>query len=747
MIDTANRQTLSRIAPPGNTDGTAAAVRSVSFARDGKLIVVVRDAMIGVHRTDSGDVVRRFSHADRRLKSNTGQTSAGGAAFGGMGRGLGGAGGSRSGFRYSEESSGFYSAALSPDAEQLIVVTTDGGLETYEMDTGRMTTEFQCRMPSAVAFAPDGRQVLIGSADVQPSGDDQHVVVGVLYDVVTGSQVAQLLDSEPDRVVCGDFSEDGRWLVTGHVSGRCQRWATETGHKTGFSSLSDVDVEDNGQGLAARGLRVDGELDSMMSGRAGGMGASPQTARRDRATRQSLVGLTLLDDAAQFWTVNGGGSMALWNVHRETSAANAPPPQKDVTIITERGSLRGADSAAITLAFSPDVTRSIAVTQTGDLMVWDLKTLDIERQMSVAAPQSMSSLSSAITFAPDSKGAAFATGLRGPLVLNLINFSLVAPGVREAAPAKPSMKASSKTPPKKRKPVPGDLDGMPGMGPPMMGDEAPVQQYQGSRVLSVAYYPDGKFLLCGHQDGAVTRMDRANGLSKAIDKRTHPVLRVDVSKAAQRLMAYDGETVSLWEAASGKAVRQMKVPTEVPGRLEFSADGRRAAVWDERQREIVVLDLDQGTEIRRIALSKGEEGQLPFAISSDGRWLLAGSPSNRVTAVFADRPAAAGYGLDGTALGGAAPAMLGLAAGLNLGSGAPVAGAALNRDAPLKLIVKHLDPTAGSTELKLWSLESGKVVAVLKGHTEAVVSVALSYDGKTALTAGLDQTVRVWSLP
>ena len=745
VIDVATRQALSRIAAPE----AKAVVRSLSFSRDGKQIVVVRDAMISVHRTDTGGVVRRFSYEDGRPKSNGGQAATqrgafGGGGFGGFTRSGMEAGPMGAGVQQSPPANAFFSATLSPDAEQLIVVTVDGVLETYEVDSGRKTAEFHCQTPSAVAFMSDGRQVLIGSANASAQDNDQDVIAGVLYDVATGSEMTTLRDAESDPILCGDFSDDGRWIVTGHVSGRCQRWAAETGHKTGFSSLADVDVEDNGQGQSGRGLRPGRGLDSMMSGR-GGMGASRPAAGRNHATRQSLIGLTMLGDATQFWTVNGGGSMALWNIHRETSAANAPPPEKDVTTITERGSLRGANSPAITLAISPDLTRSIAVTQTGDLMVWDMATRDLLRQMPGVVPELVSS---AITFAPDSNGTAFATGLRGPLVLNLINFSLSAPGVREAAPAKPGTKSTPKSIPKKGK-TGANVDlGMAPAGAAyqrMVDAELPAQQqYQGSRVLSVAFYPDGKFLLCGNLDGSVTRVDRANGQSKAIDKRTHPILKVEVSKATQRLMAYDGETVSLWEVASGKAVRQMKVPTEAPGRLEFSADGRRAAVWDERQREIVVLDLDQGTEFKRIALSKGEEGQLPFAISSDGRSLLAGSPSNGVTTIFPERSLATGFDADGVALPGSVAMRAGPAA-----YNAPVTGAPPppNRHASLKLIVKHLDPTAGSTDLKLWSLETGKVVALLKGHTEAVVSVAISPDGKTALTAGLDQTVRLWTLP
>jgi len=44
--------------------------------------------------------------------------------------------------------------------------------------------------------------------------------------------------------------------------------------------------------------------------------------------------------------------------------------------------------------------------------------------------------------------------------------------------------------------------------------------------------------------------------------------------------------------------------------------------------------------------------------------------------------------------------------------------------------------------LRLWDLATGKTLLTLKGHTEAVNSVAFSPDGKRALSGGQDWTLR-----
>ncbi len=50
------------------------------------------------------------------------------------------------------------------------------------------------------------------------------------------------------------------------------------------------------------------------------------------------------------------------------------------------------------------------------------------------------------------------------------------------------------------------------------------------------------------------------------------------------------------------------------------------------------------------------------------------------------------------------------------------------------------------TSLRFWSLTQGKCLEVLKGHTHYVTSVALSPDGRLALSGSRDGTVRFWSV-
>ena len=55
---------------------------------------------------------------------------------------------------------------------------------------------------------------------------------------------------------------------------------------------------------------------------------------------------------------------------------------------------------------------------------------------------------------------------------------------------------------------------------------------------------------------------------------------------------------------------------------------------------------------------------------------------------------------------------------------------------------------SGSSDktIKIWKLQGKQCIATLEGHQDTVNSVALSFDGLTAISGGADGLVKVWAL-
>ena len=48
--------------------------------------------------------------------------------------------------------------------------------------------------------------------------------------------------------------------------------------------------------------------------------------------------------------------------------------------------------------------------------------------------------------------------------------------------------------------------------------------------------------------------------------------------------------------------------------------------------------------------------------------------------------------------------------------------------------------------LKVWDLETGRALRTLEGHSDSVSGVAVTADGKRAVSASGDKTLKVWDL-
>jgi WD40 repeat protein len=252
-------------------------------------------------------------------------------------------------------------------------------------------------------------------------------------------------------------------------------------------------------------------------------------------------------------------------------------------------------------------------------------------------------------------------------------------------------------------------------------------------VLAVSLTPDGHQALSGSHDRTLRLWDLETGQSlRTLEDHMDCVVAVAVISDGHRAVSgSDDRTLRLWDLKTGQRLRIFEGHASSVLAVALTRDGRQAVSASD-DRTLRLWDLKSGKLLRTL---KGHTGSvLAVSLTPDGHRAVSGSN-------------------DGTLR------LWDLNTGQSLrtfeGHTSSVLAVAVTPDGRLVLSAsgeewpRILGPGAderGSAPLRLWDLESGTLLRTLRGHTGSVRAVALTPDGRAAVSGSDDGTLRLWDL-
>ncbi len=440
--------------------------------------------------------------------------------------------------------------AFSADGSHIVAASasaSDSNLSVYEAASGRKLATFEGHRakPFSAVFTKDGTRVasLAGDAPV------------TLWDVATGKVVATL-PGRLGRVSSISISDDGRRVVTGGADKTIRLWDASTGQAL-YSAT--------GHSGAVASLLLDRSRSRIFSGSADG------SARIwDAATGRELHALMGHGEAVVALAESPDGVML-------ASAAGTTLRLWDAASGKQFATLHADWGANVnSLAFSADGSRVLAMSETGELKVWDASTYGqtiftrsggpfvamaqdgklftgksedaLSRQIFGATGLNGASLPGETTqitaFGLSSSGTRMVTAsaqilrvwdLKPPRLVSTISLTAPATAVAISADGKRVASGGNRT-----------LQIWDAAGPLLRQWELPA-----GPAVAIAFSPDGKRVAAGTQDsGQIGVWDSASGqLSATLTGHAAAVLALQFTPDGTRIISGSSDhTLRIWDA-------------------------------------------------------------------------------------------------------------------------------------------------------------------------------------------------------
>jgi WD40 repeat protein len=579
-------------------------------------------------------------------------------------------------------------AAFSSDGSRIVTGSVDGTVRVWDAESGDELRVLRCHEGIlSAALSTDGRQVATAYGDVTTGEGSAQI-----WDVESGTEL-HVLRGHDGIVWSAAFSPDGSRVVTASRDGTARIWDAMSGEELHV-------LRGHEGGVSSAAFSPSGELIVT--------GSNDGTARVwDAATADALDVLSGHEDAIQ--------SAAFWS---DTVVVTGSTDRTARIWEAESGellALRGHEGTVWSAAFSRDGTRVVTGSEDESARVWEAESGEQLRVLYGGA-----STVACVAFSPD--GSRVLTASRdGARVWDVADEALHVLSGHEGPVNGAAFSADGS------KVATGSGNAV-RVWDTESGEELLMLGGDGENVWSVAFSPDGRWVVSGSADGTARVWDAESGEQlRVLHGHEDAVESAAFSPDASRVVtSSDDGTARIWAADSGEELRLLRGHEDDVRSAAFSPDGSRIVTASD-DGTARIWDADSGEELR--VLRGDEDWVFSAAFSPDGSLVVtAGNDTPR------------GRTTPGTvrvwdATTGEEVLML-------RGPEGQIRSAVFSPDGSRVVTGSGDGKTRGAAEI--WDVESGEEIQVLRGHSAWVECAACSPDGRRVVTASGDGTARIW---